>query len=316
MNNEFPSLTENSHFTGVTIFTDAASAQHCTITDNGGFFAVVRQDSEFLKQQAELLKDVAHATITDYASQAVETPKGIISLKQLPVSVQTLLNVLYLKQYATSAQLVDVNECEDSMLPYLFEAANDTQIALYLSHPIPDAPMGYTYAVNGTPVSSAELVQSLGSYTVKEYMPTNETLELSFLDRAYCLQFTQAPILQLRSTPDTAQFVSDFRDVHNGVTRPRCGLVVNAEFSEGLACIGKGSYKYIIIDNADILVDTSTDEAIAAQATQTDTRYIIIGNKPFSCVAQCGSLGELHHRAEGGIDYYTVDYYVPPAQQQ
>ena len=148
---------------GVNIFIGAKYEQYCTVMDNDSYFNEMAQDVDFLKSQSEYLMLIDGATIVNDNPTRIDTVFGVADIAALSTGLKTLLNILYIKEHnANQFAMVNIDECGDNMLPYIFQEVKDTNIALFLNHAIFELPAEYQIYANNKQVTSAgELLQAL-----------------------------------------------------------------------------------------------------------------------------------------------------------
>lgn len=140
---------------GVNIFAGSKYTDLCTIYSNDNYFLQVIEDHEFIRNCAEYLMEIDEAKVVDYNLLKIETPFGICSIRELSTGLKTVMNVLYLKEKPVNQfYLVNIDECGENILPYLFDLVNNTNIALYLDHIPRNYPDEYTVYVNGTKINN------------------------------------------------------------------------------------------------------------------------------------------------------------------
>lgn len=132
---------------GIHIYTDSKYRSKCSIGSNDSWFFNVTRDKTFLREHASIIKEIDGAKIIDYDRGKFSSKFGVDSIKYLSTGLKTVLNVLYFKRFNKKG-LINISECGENCLDYIFEAVNNTNISLYLNHTLLYQPEGYKYFVN------------------------------------------------------------------------------------------------------------------------------------------------------------------------
>jgi ABC-type lipoprotein export system ATPase subunit len=137
-------------------------------------------------------------------------------------------------------------------------------------------------------------------------------LEFKFRKREYELRFNVFPIIQIegKSGSGKSLLCSDLKahiaasnrdDVH--VTN----ILETKELTLEEAVQWKEKYKYIVIDNADLLITEQLQELISDSVDERKNYWVLMGRNNFWCVdMKC--MGELRERREGERTLFDVVY--------
>lgn len=134
----------------VRIYTRKSEAPNIPyIESNDLTFSRIEQNAAFLKKHKEIIKALDGATIVNPTAGKIETPYGVTDIGSLSTGLKTLLNILYCLEHTAQPYLININECGENVLKYVFPVVAGTNIALFVEHMIFYIPEGYTYVVNG-----------------------------------------------------------------------------------------------------------------------------------------------------------------------
>ena len=119
------------------------------ILSNEAFFSRTEKDIALLKSCEYYIHAIDEAKILDYNTMKMETPFGITDVSEMSTGLKTLLNILYLmRKYKNEQYLVDVDECGDNALKYIYPLVRGSNISLYISHLMAYLPDDFVYVVN------------------------------------------------------------------------------------------------------------------------------------------------------------------------
>ena len=140
------------YINAVYIYTKKKYFVQCHIMSHDLWFRRVMYDREFLKQQKDIIWKIDKAKVTDYKTLQIVTPYGQTEVDNLSTGLKAILNVRYVMQkdnVSTQRVLICADDCGDNILPYLFQDICNSNVCLYITHPIMHMPKGYTIYVNG-----------------------------------------------------------------------------------------------------------------------------------------------------------------------
>lgn len=121
------------------------------IFENDGEFISTLKDSDFLRDNAQLLWKYDRAKITDYSTMMMQTPYGSTFVDNLSTGLKTLLNIkywLYVKK--KTSFVVNITECGENVLEDIFKVVDNTGVVLYCEASYNKGPRGFKFNINGT----------------------------------------------------------------------------------------------------------------------------------------------------------------------
>ena len=135
-------------------------------------------------------------------------------------------------------------------------------------------------------------------------------------NRAYDIEFHHIKALQIKGESSTGKtlLANDLKEQRDHDKRLGRVLVITVETKELLNLITQQSekekeYNYVVIDNADILLDEETDRFIWEKIkANSKTYWIIIGRKFFVCTSYRGCQGILKREQLHDGYRFTIDY--------
>ncbi|MEG1723772.1 MAG: hypothetical protein RR313_00120 [Anaerovoracaceae bacterium] len=139
-----------------------------------------------------------------------------------------------------------------------------------------------------------------------------QPINFTYLNRTYYLDFNHLRIMQIKgeSTVGKSLFVSDFDKQKDIDTTFANSLVINFFKKDLLNLITEDcNYDFVIIDNADIILDDFTIEKIKRNLWNNGkTHWVIIGQNFYSCVLSLGCVGELIRERRNDKFYFRITY--------
>lgn len=132
-------------------------------------------------------------------------------------------------------------------------------------------------------------------------------------NRVYDIAFNRIKVLQIKGDSSTGKslLASDIKEQRDHDRQLGKVLVINIDNSDLLELVRQSSeeYNYIVIDNADVILDEETDKIIWKKIiASTKTYWIILGRKFFNCTSYNGCNGILKQEKAEDKHYFSIDY--------
>lgn len=118
------------------------------IWDNSLEFIKTMQDINFMKENESLIYCIDESEIVNYTTMEIKTAYGVTSILNLSTGLKVLLNILHLKKYSTNF-CINISECGENILPFIFETVCNTSITLFTSHDFCYSDENYLYIIDG-----------------------------------------------------------------------------------------------------------------------------------------------------------------------
>lgn len=141
----------------VNIFTSQKYFGKYTIWSNDNWFNKLLFEEDFLRRHSEIIMDIDAAKIVDYNMQTIITPFGTTSLNNLSTGLKTVLNICFIKEkWPERNYIVNINECGNNALEYVFELVSNSNIGVYLTYYPIYMPDEYTYYINNKIITDTD----------------------------------------------------------------------------------------------------------------------------------------------------------------
>lgn len=139
---------------GVHFYTEKKFENKCTFLSNDLWFSSIltkKNHVVFLKKYSKYFKLVENAVMDELNPYKIITPFGVTDIDNISTGLKTIFIILYIKEFGDKNELylVNVDECGDNALKFIYPLVKDTNIRLYIRHDIIDMPENYKYYVNG-----------------------------------------------------------------------------------------------------------------------------------------------------------------------
>ena len=108
------------------------------VNSNDLYFSRVTSDTEisekFLHKHKDLIYRIDRARVIDYDNLTIDTPYGTTNVSNFSTGLKTILNSLYLLEYAKNENpLVNISECGDKAINYLLRTTAGSHVHFYLT---------------------------------------------------------------------------------------------------------------------------------------------------------------------------------------
>jgi hypothetical protein len=135
------------------------------------------------------------------------------------------------------------------------------------------------------------------------------TLSFDYDNRYYSLGFNSR-VAQIAGDSGAGKSLM-FQDLRHCMNRDAelAGQVLLMSVSDNRALTAeqRRPYKYIVVDNADLVMSPEMDDEVVASTLAGANYWVLFGREPRNCVSS-DSVGVLKHEARDGKHFFYVDY--------